>query len=157
MHIARLLCSCATRFNPCQAGHVLACISSAYVTNMSCHTCTLLCGGQGNMQCQTCMFTAWTQDACLLLCCTLVFILDAAVVNTHTSLYAWSCRHFAEAPAPCGNMCDNCLRGHAVQHMDASAAAAGLLTTLHNVAAADKRLTLSQLIDAARKAQVTCP
>ena len=51
-------------------------------------------------------------------------------------------------------MCDNCLRHHAVDTTDASEAAAAVVTTLHNVAAADKRLTLTQLVDASRRAQV---
>ena len=51
-------------------------------------------------------------------------------------------------------MCDNCLRHHAVEKSDASEAAAAVVTSLHNVAAADKRLTLTQLVDASRRAQV---
>ena len=65
-----------------------------------------------------------------------------------------ACRHFAEAPAPCNSMCDNCLRRHAVEATAASEAAAAVVATLHNVPAADKRLTLMQLVDASRKAQV---
>lgn len=51
-------------------------------------------------------------------------------------------------------MCDNCLRNHAAVRTDATAAAAAMVTTLETVAAADKRLTLMQLVDASRKAQV---
>lgn len=69
----------------------------------------------------------------------------------------WYCRHFAEATAACNCMCDNCLRHNAVVTRDATAAAALIVTTLQKVPAADKRLTLMQLVDASRKGQVTLP
>ena len=64
------------------------------------------------------------------------------------------CRYFAEAPAACNSMCDNCLRQLKVNRQDVSAAAAAVVETLQNLPAADKRLTLTQLVDAWRKSQV---
>lgn len=64
------------------------------------------------------------------------------------------CRYFAEAPAACHSMCDNCLRQLKVTRQDVSAAAAAVVQTLQALPAADKRLTLTQLVDAWRKSQV---
>ncbi|KAL3130511.1 hypothetical protein ABBQ38_15564 [Trebouxia sp. C0009 RCD-2024] len=65
------------------------------------------------------------------------------------------CRYFAEAPAACHSMCDNCLRQLKVTRQDVSAAAAAVVQTLQALPAADKRLTLTQLVDAWRKSQVS--
>ena len=51
-------------------------------------------------------------------------------------------------------MCDNCLRQLRVNRQDVSAAAAAVVETLQSLPAADKRLTLTQLVDAWRKTQV---
>ena len=51
-------------------------------------------------------------------------------------------------------MCDNCLRQLKVNRQDVSAAAAAVVETLQSLPAADKRLTLTQLVDAWRKSQV---
>lgn len=51
-------------------------------------------------------------------------------------------------------MCDNCLRQLKVDRQDVSAAAAAVVQTLQALPAADKRLTLTQLVDAWRKSQV---
>ena len=64
------------------------------------------------------------------------------------------CRYFVEAPAACLRMCDNCLRQLKVKRQDVSAAAAAVIETLQTLPAADKRLTLTQLVDAWRKSQV---
>lgn len=64
------------------------------------------------------------------------------------------CRYFAEAPTACHSMCDNCLRQLKVTRQDVSAAAAAVVQTLQALPAADKRLTLTQLVDAWRKSQV---
>lgn len=62
-------------------------------------------------------------------------------------------RHFAEAPASCNNMCDNCQRHFQVDMTDAAAAAQLVVHTLQNLPAADKRLTLTQLIESCRKSK----
>lgn len=51
-------------------------------------------------------------------------------------------------------MCDNCQRQLEVNRQDVSAAAAAVVDTLQKLPAADKRLTLTQLVDAWRKSQV---
>ena len=51
-------------------------------------------------------------------------------------------------------MCDNCLRQLKVNRQDVSAAAAAVVETLQSLPAADKRLTLTQLVEAWRKSQV---
>ena len=65
------------------------------------------------------------------------------------------CRHFAEAPAACDCMCDNCQRQLKADKTDASAVAQQVIDTLQNLSAADKRLTLTQLVEASRKSKVT--
>ena len=51
-------------------------------------------------------------------------------------------------------MCDNCLRQLKVKRQDLTAAAAAVVDTLQRLPVADKRLTLTQLVDAWRKSQV---
>lgn len=51
-------------------------------------------------------------------------------------------------------MCDNCLRQLKVKRQDLTAAAAAIVDTLQRLPVADKRLTLTQLVDAWRKSQV---
>lgn len=60
------------------------------------------------------------------------------------------CRHFAEAPAPCHRMCDTCAGravGATVEKIDVTEAAKGALEVLKNWAGAEKRATLTQLVD----------
>ncbi|KAL0042579.1 hypothetical protein WJX79_004210 [Trebouxia sp. C0005] len=64
------------------------------------------------------------------------------------------CRYFAEAPALCSGRCDNCCRQLKARRQDMSVAAAAVVDTLQTLAAADKRLPLTQLVDAWRKSQV---
>ena len=68
-----------------------------------------------------------------------------------------TCRYFAEAPAVCSGQCDNCQRQMKVKRQDMSTAAAAVVDTLQTLPAADKRLTLTQLVDAWHKSQVTSP
>ena len=51
-------------------------------------------------------------------------------------------------------MCDNCQRHFQVDMTDAAAAAQLVVHTLQNLPAADKRLTLTQLIESCRKSKV---
>ena len=55
----------------------------------------------------------------------------------------------------CGGQCDNCQRQMQVKRQDMSTAAAAVVDTLQTLPAADKRLTLTQLVDAWHKSQVT--
>ncbi|DBA93778.1 hypothetical protein WJX82_009492 [Trebouxia sp. C0006] len=64
------------------------------------------------------------------------------------------CRYFAEAPAMCSSRCDNCRRQLEVRRQDMSVAAAAVVDTLQTLPAADKRLPLTQLVDAWRKSKV---
>ena len=64
-------------------------------------------------------------------------------------------RYFAEAPALCSGRCDNCCRQLKARRQDMSVAAAAVVDTLQTLAAADKRLPLTQLVDAWRKSQVS--
>ncbi|DBA90570.1 TPA: hypothetical protein ACH3X1_016763 [Trebouxia sp. C0004] len=64
------------------------------------------------------------------------------------------CRYFAEAPALCSGRCDNCRRRLKVRRRDMSVAAAAVVDTLQTLPASDKRLPLTQLVDAWRRSQV---
>lgn len=66
-----------------------------------------------------------------------------------------ACRYFAEAPAMCSGRCDNCRRQLKVKRQDMSVAAAAVVDTLQTLPAADKRLPLTQLVDAWRKSKVS--
>lgn len=55
----------------------------------------------------------------------------------------------------CSGRCDNCCRQLEVRRRDMSVAAAAVVDTLQTLPAADKRLPLTQLVDAWRKSQVS--
>jgi len=55
----------------------------------------------------------------------------------------------------CSGRCDNCRRQLKVRQQDMSVAAAAVVDTLQTLPAADKRLPLTQLVDAWRKSKVS--
>lgn len=66
--------------------------------------------------------------------------------------YLWS-RHFGEAPAQCGCMCDICISGPA-SLLNVTTAARTVCRTLSDLPTAEKRATLIQLLDKARLSKV---
>lgn len=65
------------------------------------------------------------------------------------------CRHFGEAPAACGSMCDVCKRGQErIASTDVTEAAQGLLGLLSKWPSSEKRATLVQLVNAWRSDKV---